>query len=75
MASSYATDIASGIREALARRAAAGATGSVTVVIDGISTSFNESEALKALEYWERRAARAKGSRKIVQTLDLRGAW
>lgn len=75
MANPYPAEIASDIREALARRAAKGGTGNVTIVIDGVSTSFSEKEARDALIFWEARAARASGSRKLISTLDLRQAF
>jgi hypothetical protein len=68
-----AQQIADAIRAALEARAAAGATGNVTVTFDGISHTYSEAEARGALEYWERRAAREAGTRPIACTLDLRG--
>ncbi len=68
-------EIADAIRTALAKRATSGATGAVTVTIDGISTTYDEAQARTALDYWERRAARSAGSRRRVSTIDLRNAW
>lgn len=68
-------EIADAIRTALARRALAGATGSVTVTFDGVTSTYDEAGARSALEYWERRAAKAAGTSRMVRTLGLRSAW
>ena len=67
-----AARIADDIRNALAARAAAGGTGSVTVSIDGMATTYDERQALEALAFWESRAARASGRRRTISTMDLR---
>lgn len=65
-----AAEIADAIRNALAQRATDGATGVVSVQIDGIQTTFSEPQARQALEYWEKRAARAR--RPMIRGIDLR---
>jgi len=65
-----AAEIADAIRSAIAQRATDGAIGVVSVNIDGIQTTYSETQARQALEYWERRAARAR--RPKVRGIDLR---
>jgi len=67
--------IADSIRTQLAARASDGATGIISVTIDGVTTQFSEPEARKALDYWEARAKRASGKRRRIYTMDLRGAY
>jgi len=65
-------EIVTAIETAMASRATSGAAGVVSVTIDGVSTSYSFDEAVKALQFWERRAAVAAGKRRLVNTLDLR---
>ena len=68
-------EIAATIRAALAAHAAAGGTGVVSVTVDGTTTQYDAKAAREQLEFHEARAARADGTRPMIRTLDLRGAW
>lgn len=46
--------------------------GVVSVTIDGISTTYSWAQAKDQLLFWERRAARLAGTRRFVNTIDLR---
>jgi len=65
--------IATAIKTAMAANAAAGSVGVVSVTIDGITTQFSWPQAQQQLEWWERRAARASGKRRLFSSMDLRG--
>ncbi len=64
-----ASEIAIAIRTALANRASSGSAGIVSVTIDGISTTYNFDQAVKELQFWEKRA---KGKRRFSNSFDLR---
>lgn len=63
-------EIVTAIETAMAQQATA--PGVVSVSIDGVSTTYNWDQAVKMLEFWERRASVAAGKRRLVSTLDLR---
>jgi len=62
--------MADALRLALAK---GGAVAEVT--IDGVTTRYDRPAALRELQFWERRAARAAGRRPLAATLDLRRAF
>lgn len=66
------SEIVTAIETALAQQAAA--PGVVSVSIDGVTTTYNWDTAVKMLTFWERRAAIAAGTKRLVNTIDLRGA-
>lgn len=47
--------------------------GTVEVTIDGQRTRYDRKQALEELAQWERRAARERGRRPIISTIDLSG--
>ena len=49
-------------------------SGIISVTIDGVATTYSWDQAVKALEFWEERAARAANKRRIFNYIDLRGA-
>jgi hypothetical protein len=66
-----AAETAAAIRAALSDLAPSAAV--VSVSIDGITTSYSQGEARRALDYWERRAARESGARPISASIKLSG--
>jgi hypothetical protein len=64
--------IADEIRHALALNGTG--AGTVRVTIDGTTTEFSWEQAQKQLQYWENRAAKAAGKKKMVNGINLRGA-
>jgi hypothetical protein len=56
----------------LAGMANQSAPGVVSVTIDGISTTYSWTQAKDQLQFWERRASKSAGKRRMVVTLDLR---
>lgn len=65
-----AAEIATAIRTAMATRAPG--AGVVSVTVDGVTTNYSFDQAVAALRFWERRAAAEAGTRRLVNTLDLR---
>jgi hypothetical protein len=61
------------LEAALATRATAGSAGTVSVTIDGVSTTFSIAAAIEELRFWESRLQTASRTRKMVRTIDLRG--
>jgi len=67
-----ASDMVTAIKEALYARAAAGGVGVVSVTIDGTTTACNLDQAYKELSFWQKLEAQEAGTRRLVNTLDLR---
>lgn len=55
------------LETALAEQAA----GVVTVILDGVTTTFNRADARAELDYWQRKAGRAAGTRPVCSTVKL----
>lgn len=62
------------LETALAARASSGASGVVSVTIDGTTTQYKFADAIAELKFWETRLTKLSSNRKPVRTIDLRGA-
>jgi hypothetical protein len=47
--------------------------GATRIKVDGLETEFSIDEALKALSYWKSQAAKDKGTRPRISSIDLTG--
>jgi len=70
MAVPTSAEMVDALKKALASGAAV-----VSVSIDGSSTTFGREQALKELQFWERRAAREAGTLRTATSFDLSNCW
>lgn len=56
------------------RNALATGAGVVSISVDGVTVSYSREQALRELQFWEKRAARASGRRPRIVSIDLSGA-
>ncbi len=65
-----ASDMVTLLEAALAKGA-----GVVQITVDGRTVRYDRAQAIKELEFWQRQAAKAAGTRPISVRANLGGAW